>query len=212
VLDVEFGRPPPTGVFNGLGEAFERRRAHCAARNEAVLRWVAAHKIPVAILAAHWIAYADTTKVPTAAAGHLTLLDPKRPDRTAAAAIFESHLSATLAALQRAGVRVIVVEDAPQQPFNVPIALAADARLGRKTPPGITRAAYDAQQAVAAGVFERLRARYGFTLVRPQDILCAGGECAVMRGGQGLYQDDEHLSPPGALAIVPAFAPLWRPG
>ncbi len=55
----------------------------------------------------------------------------------------------------------------------------------------------------------RLRARYGFTVLRPQDILCAQGECLLTKDGQALYQDDEHLSPPGALAIVPALAPLW---
>ncbi|HEY5412627.1 MAG TPA: SGNH hydrolase domain-containing protein, partial [Caulobacteraceae bacterium] len=74
----------------------------------------------------------------------------------------------------------------------------------------ISRAAYDAEQAVANRVLERLRARYGFTILRPQDVLCASGGCALMQGGRSLYQDRDHLSPPGALAVVPAFEPLWR--
>ena len=211
LLNVEFGRPPPPGIFARLGDALQRHRAHCAPHNATALRWVAAHRIDTVILAAHWIAYADTAKVPSAAALHLALTVPNPSGLGDGAANFETNLAATLAALQRLGVRVFVVEDAPQQDFDVPFVLAADARLGRKPPPELSRAAYDAQQAVATGVFERLHARYAFTLLRPQDILCAGGACAVMRDGQTLYQDDEHLSPRGALALVPAFAPVWRP-
>ena len=202
--------PRRPAAFAGLAAAFERRSAHCALRNDAVLRWIAAHRIPVAILAAHWIAYADTAKVPTAAADHLTLLDGGQPEPASEAAIFERNLAATLVALQRLGVRVFVVEDAPQQAVDVPIAVAARARLGLPAPPGISRAAYEAQQAVATGVFARLKGRYGFTLIRPQDILCAGGRCALTHAGQVFYQDDEHLSPQGAMAVVPAFEPVWR--
>ena len=59
----------------------------------------------------------------------------------------------------------------------VPIALAADARLGRRPPPVLSRAAYEAQQAVVTGVFERLRARYrGHPRVRLENSAIADRE------------------------------------
>ncbi len=209
VLGVEVRERAPAGPFKALQATLNHWSVHCPQRNAAALQWIAAHRTPVVILAAHWIAYADTAKVPIAVADHLMLVDAKRPQLTDEAAIFESHFALTLAALQRAGARVYVVEDAPQMDFNVPVSLASDARLGRAPRPGVSRAAYDAQQAVATGIFARLRARYPFTLLRPQDVLCASGGCILMQGGQALYQDGEHLSPPGALAVVPAFEPLW---
>ena len=209
ILNVEVEERPPLGGFESLRAALDRWSARCPERNAAALRWIAEHRIATVILAAHWIAYADTSKVPTAVASHLTLADPRRPRLTDEAEIVESNLAATLDALQRAGVRVYVLDDAPQQDIDVPVALASDARLGRGPRRGISLAAYERQQAVATGILERLRAHYGFTILRPQDILCAQGECLLTKDGQALYQDDEHLSPPGALAIVPALAPLW---
>ena len=209
VLGVEVRKRAPSGPFMALQAALNHWSARCPERNAAALQWITAHRIPVVILAARWIAYADTAKVPVVVTDHLILVDAKRPQLTNQAAIFETHFAVTLAALQRAGVRVYVVEGVPQMDFNVPVSLASDARLGRAARPGISRAAYDAQQAVATGIFARLRARYPFTLLRPQDVLCASGSCLLMQGGQALYQDGQHLTPPGALSVVPAFEPLW---
>jgi SGNH domain (fused to AT3 domains) len=149
--------------------------------------------------------------VATAAGSQLTLVDIGQPDQTDEAATFERSLAATLDALQRLHVRVFVVEDAPEQAFNAPYTLAAQARLGHPAPLGVSSETYAAQQAVATEIFGRLQRRYSFTRLRPQDILCASGRCALTLDGQVLYQDEEHLAPPGALAVVPAFEPLWQP-
>ena len=164
------------------------------------------------ILAAHWMVYAATQSVATAAGSQLTLIDVGQADQTDEAATFERSLAATLDALQRLHVRVFVVEDTPEQAFNVPYALAAQARLGHPAPLGVGSDAYAAQQAVATEILGRLQKRYSFTRLRPQDSLCASGRCALTLAGQVLYQDEEHLAPPGALAVVPAFAPLWQTG
>ena len=210
VLGVEVRRGAPWGPFAALQTALDHWSVRCPQRNAAVLQWIAAHRIPVVILAARWIAYADKAKVPVVVADHLILVDPKRPQLTDEAAIFEDNFAVTLAALQRAGARVYVVEGVPQMDFDVPVSLASDARLERAARPGLSRAAYDAQQAVATGIFARLRARYPFTPLRPQDVLCAGGRCSLTQGGRALYQDSDHLSPPGARAVAPAFEPIWR--
>ena len=212
VTNVQVRRRVRASIFDPLRAMVDRRREHCPGQNAAVLRWIADHQIKVAILAGYWIAHADIAKAPDPAANHLTLADVRRPELTNGMVVFERNFAETLDALRRLGVRVYVVEDAPQQDIAVPIALASDARLGRPPHHGVSRAAYDAQQAVVTGIFERLRPRYGFTLLKPQDILCASGECVLQQGGQSLYQDNEHLSPPGALKVVPAFEPIWGPG
>ncbi len=209
LLGVEFYRPPPRLGLPDLDAMLAGRQAHCAPLNDAVLHWIGEQKIPTVILAAHWMVYAATQSVATAAGSQLTLVEVGQPDQTDEAAAFERRLAATLDALQRRHVRVFVVEDTPEQDFNVPYALAAQARLEHPAPLGVSREAYAAQQAVATEIFGRLQQRYSFTRLRPQDVLCAGGRCALTLDGQVLYQDEEHLALPGALAVVPAFAPLW---
>jgi hypothetical protein len=209
LLGVEFYRRPPRLGIPELDAALAQRQTRCAPLNDAVLHWIGEQKIPAVILAAHWMVYAATQSVALAAGSQLTLVDIGQSEQTDEAATFERSLAATLDALERLHVRVFVVEDTPEQAYNVPYTLAAQARLGHPAPLGVSLEAYVAQQAVATEIFERLQRRYGFTRLRPQDMLCAGGHCALTLAGQVLYQDEEHLAPPGALAVVSAFAPLW---
>ena len=210
VFDVQMGQPTASRTLRALQDALDQRPRRCPEHNDAVLRWIASHRIKTAVLAAHWMAYAGADKDANLLANHLTILDPRRPEALAPASIFERNLGSTLAALRGLGVRVFIVQDAPRQDVDVPYALASDARLGWPARRGISRAAYDAQQAQVSSILERLHSRYAFTYLRPQDTLCAGGECVLSRGGEALYQDGEHLAPAGALAVVPAFEPLWR--
>ena len=212
VMNMELRRQQPSKAFAPIQAILGRGGQRCPGHNAAVLGWIASHRIKTVILAAHWIAYADTAKVPSAVASHLAFVDVTRPESTDEAALFERNFAATLAALQRLGVKVYVAEDDPQQDIHVPLTLAADARLGRPRHHGIARAAYDAQQAVVTGIFARLQQRYGFTLLKLPDVLCATGECVIEQGGRALYQDNEHLSPAGALAVAPALEPLWKTG
>ncbi|MEI9985157.1 MAG: SGNH hydrolase domain-containing protein [Aliidongia sp.] len=118
--------PPPRLGVPELEAALAGRQTHCAPRDDAVLHWIGEQKIPAVILAAHWMVYAATPSVATAAGSQLTLIDVGQPDQTDEAATFERSLAATLDALQRLHVRVFVVEDTPEQAFNVPYALAAE--------------------------------------------------------------------------------------
>jgi peptidoglycan/LPS O-acetylase OafA/YrhL len=208
VLNMEVRRMDPGG---GLAQV-QAMPEPCPAHNAAALSWIAANRIRAVILAAHWIAYADRDKSPGALINHLTFVDINAPDLSEQAPSFERNFAATLSALQRLGVKTYVVEDDPQQDIQVPEALASDARLGRPRHHGIDRADYEAQQAIPTAIFERLQQRFGFVLIKPSDILCATGECVLERNGRSLYQDDEHLSPAGALEVAPTLSALWKPG
>src|SRR4029077_4972676 len=62
---VEFGHRTPRFGMPAIDGWLAKRQAHCAPHNDAGLAWIDAHRIPEVILAAHWIAYVDTQKVPS---------------------------------------------------------------------------------------------------------------------------------------------------
>lgn len=211
LLDVQFGyfRPISSHVALatlaavGLGP-----RKDCESHNDAVLHWVARHQIPTVILAGHWITYANTGAVDP----NLALTDTQIPDngmQPDSAAIFERGLARLLMALQRLHVRVFILDDAPQVKFAVPYAVASANRLNEHREFGITRTSYNAQQLTVTRIFAELQRKYPFEILRPEDFLCAGGACAVVRDGRSLYLDSEHLSPAGALIVQPAFETIW---
>jgi hypothetical protein len=125
------------------------------------------------------------------------------------AAVFERGMDRLLAALEREHVRVFLMDDAPQSRVNVSYALAAARRLHLDREFRISRVTYDAQQHSAAAIFARLQERYGFQILKPQDLLCSGGLCSIARDDAPLYSDDEHLSELGAMIAEPALEAIW---
>jgi peptidoglycan/LPS O-acetylase OafA/YrhL len=173
----------------------------CKRHNDAVLEWIVRNRIRTVILAGHWIAYTGDRFL-----GRLT--DAQSPDNDSLqenAGIFARGLERLLAVLQHERVRVFLLEDAPHNAFNVPYALASARRLGLDRDLRISHADYDAQQQVATQIFTRLQKQYGLRILKPQDILCAGGMCAITRGEASLYNDAEHLSPAGAVLVEPVL-------
>lgn len=181
----------------------------CERHNDAVLAWVTQSGIGTVVLAGHWRVYAGNDR----RSGVLILSDRELPHPATLAdnsAVFQRGFERLLQALQPGHVRTFVVEDVPQMDANVPYALASSERLGTHPDFGLTRAAYEMQQQTVTQIFTQLQSRYPFDLLRPQDLLCAGNRCAVTRHGQSLYQDDEHLSPAGAIMIEPIFEKIWQ--
>jgi peptidoglycan/LPS O-acetylase OafA/YrhL len=181
------------------------RSERCKQHSEAVLNWVSSNHIPTVILAAHWIAYTEDKH-------SRRLTDSQSPENSFMlenAAVFERGLNSLLAALEAAHVQVFLLDDAPQSKVNVPYTLAAAQRLHLDREFRISRVAYEAQQHSAAAIFARLQKRYAFRILKPQDLLCAGGMCSIARNDAPLYSDDEHLSELGAMITEPALEPIW---
>jgi peptidoglycan/LPS O-acetylase OafA/YrhL len=184
------------------------RSERCKRHTEAVLNWIAGNHIGTVILAAHWIAYTEDNH-------SRRLTDSQSPDNFSMldnAAVFARGLDSLLAALDREHVRIFVLDDAPQSLVNVPYALASAQRLHLDREFRISRVAYEAQQHSAAAIFERLQKRYGFRILKPQDLLCAGGMCSIARNDVPLYIDGEHLSELGAMISEPALEAIWDTG
>jgi peptidoglycan/LPS O-acetylase OafA/YrhL len=185
---------------HGLG-----RSESCKRHIEGVLNWMAVNHIGTVILAAHWIAYTEDKH-------SRRLTDSQSPENYSMldnAAVFARGLDGLLAALEREHVRVFLLDDVPQSSVNVPYALATAQRLHLDREFRISRFAYEAQQHSAAAIFARLQKRYGFRILKPQDMLCAGGMCSIVRDEAPLYVDGEHLSEFGAMIAEPALEAIW---
>jgi peptidoglycan/LPS O-acetylase OafA/YrhL len=184
------------------------RAEGCKRHVEGVLNWIADNHIGTVILAAHWIAYTEDKHL-----RRLTdSLSPKNYSMLENAAVFERGMDSLLAALERSHTRVFLLDDSPQSIVDVPYALAAAQRLHLDREFRISRAAYEAQQHSATEIFARLQKRYGFRILKPQELLCAGGMCSIARDDAPLYVDGEHLSELGAMISEPAFHAIWEAG
>ena len=182
------------------------RGGRCFRDTSSTLDWIIQQHIGTVILAGHWTAYTE---------GHLgvRLTDSESPHNYSLrdnAEVFSRGLGRLLATLDRAGIRVFIVDDAPEIPVDLPYALAVAQRFGVHRDFRISLAEYDQQQHSATDIFARLQQRYGFRILRPQDSLCAEGLCAVTRNDMPLYFDEEHLSPLGALVAAPALEAIWN--
>jgi len=184
------------------------RSESCKRHTDAVLNWIIQARIHTVILAGHWIAYTES--------GHRRrLTDSQSPQNYSLldnARIFSRGLDGLLATLEREHVQVFLLDDAPQNVVDVPYALASAQRLALDPDFRISRIDYEAQQHSATEVFARLQSRYAFRRLKPQDFLCAGGKCAIVRDSASLYADDEHLSELGALVCEPALEAIWDRG
>ncbi len=169
------------------------RGAICTRHDDAVLGWIVQHRVRTVILAGHWIAYTGDHFL-------RQLTDAQSPDNESLqenAAVFARGLERLLSVLQHERVRVFLLEDVPHNALNVPYELASARRLSLRRDFRISRTAYEAQELIATQIFQRMQQRYGLRILRPQDILCAGGTCAIARDEAPLYNDDEHLAPTG---------------
>jgi peptidoglycan/LPS O-acetylase OafA/YrhL len=164
------------------------RGAMCKRHYDAVLAWIVQNRIRTVILAGHWIA---------------NIRDQEN------AAVFARALERLLVVLQHEHVRVFLLEDVPQNTLSVPYELASARRLGLDRDFRLSRTAYEAQQQSATRIFAQLQQRYELRILMPQDILCAGGMCAIARGEAPLYVDDEHLASTGAMIVEPALEAVF---
>jgi peptidoglycan/LPS O-acetylase OafA/YrhL len=123
-------------------------------------------------------------------------------DGTAAA------IATTARQLAAAGKRVLIMEDAPAQSFDVPRRLARlseQGRLDQQT--GRTVTEDRATTAYLRPTLERLR-REGIGIIDAKAALCRGDRCDIYRHGKSLYFDKHHLSMAGARVVARQIAPV----
>ncbi|HEV2701284.1 MAG TPA: acyltransferase family protein [Steroidobacteraceae bacterium] len=178
----------------------------CEQGNAAALNWIIQQRITTVILGGHWIANTEARFMSV-------LTDDQDPGNDGAhnAEVFARGLGRLLADLQRAQVRVYLLDDVPLYSFSIPYGLAAARRLDLRRDLGLTRSEYEAQQRSATRLFMKLQAQYGLRILKPQDVLCNSDHCAVAHGEAPLYRDNEHLSITGAMTVEPVFEAVFGP-
>ncbi len=201
--------PPLLGV-----ERTDLPAVRCAAKSARFFEHVARSEARIVLLAARWALLANGTRYRDEGGRPASLIDiaGAAPHAIGARAV-EAGLVRTLAGLERAGKRVILIGAVPEVGVQVPETLARARWHGRAPDVRPTRADYEARQARVLPLLRAVGASHGSAVVWPHEVLCANGHCDVTRRGLALYSDDDHLSHAGALLLSDLFArALATPG
>ena len=168
--------------------------------------------IDTVVLAGRWALNATGERFGKETGTRAELQSAKGDDAAATTIeLFEQGLDATVGALAKAGVRVVILGGVPEIGWNVPRTLAAAATGAgpERQPPTI--ADFKKRNTVADEIIGRVAAKHGADVIDLGAVLCAP-ECAVIASGRPLYIDDDHLSYFGAKDFLgPKLTPLLWP-
>lgn len=168
------------------------RKQECAARNAAVMRFLAEERPRIVLLAAHWSVYGS---------GRNPDAETPGGDRIA----FERGVRQ----LRALGIAVRVVEDVPDAPFAEPRRLAKAQLLGVMHRIEPLRADHLRRDAAFRAIALDLERRGLIGVIDPSRLLCGPQTCKVTDAGYPLYFDGNHLSARGARFVAPVFEPMF---
>lgn len=196
-----------------LAEIERKGRTSCEAFNQAVLRMLGqAPHIKTVILVARWALSAQGTRYRNESGEpvHLVDLDAPRGAHSSNARLVELGLTRTIEKLRRLGKSVVVVRTIPEIGFDVPAAFFVAHATGRNANALIAPAlaAYRKRTANVAALLKRIAASQPVTFVDPAHYLCSDA-CEVVRSGQLMYRDDDHLSTYGSKYLATAFSKVF---
>lgn len=214
-------RAQRTGIFTGFSGCAPLLGVHpltrpdqatqnCHALNQRVLAYAKAQKIRDIYLVAKWSYYTDFWN----GTGYLNAIGFRPGDVISlenSRKAFRHGVTTTVQAYKALGIQVHVLEQAPQQLYP-PLAIyerawtqpaAVEQSLRAMS---VTRAQHRQQQSQPRSVFDEASSHGNLTLLSLDDLLCQGEVCLVGRADQSYYQDQSHLSDPGAKRLLPALA------
>jgi peptidoglycan/LPS O-acetylase OafA/YrhL len=185
--------------------------AKCGAFNDAVAKIATSKSIRDVILEARWAKNAEGSSFGQEPSGRVRLYDDISPGRTEKETrdVFYRGLDRTVAALTRAGKKVILVASVPEVGFPVPAYLARAKMADPDATLTTSAAVYRERQKFVLWTFAQMRRRYGAEVVYPDRVLCSGGACKVALDGRPLYRDAHHLSVFGAKQLTPLLAEVF---
>lgn len=190
----------------------ESSRAHgCREFNDKIVRQITRDPdIHLVILLAHWAKSAEGVAYGHDDAGNLFLTDAQSPVPLLPndPAVFTRGLDRTVAALTRAGKRVVIVASIPEIGWPVPETLARMTLAHTRRELGPTLAEYLARQKTVFAALAQMQKKYGATVLYPHTILCRNGRCPAQGDGVPIYVDAHHLNYRGALLLKPLLDPL----
>lgn len=182
--------PPMVNIHNAI-------RPVCASQNRAVQDYLLKHpNVETVVLAAYWSTYFK---------GDGPISATREGAVLSGVAAARAGLSDTLAWLQKAGRRVVLIGPVPVYEKSVPLALA----LGAATSRDLLQQSAAEQMSKHSAFFEVAAAAgksASLTLANPIDWLCEKGNCTLIANAEPLYRDSHHLNVAGAMALKPHLA------
>jgi len=179
-----YGATAPVLNFISTNPGSLRERSPKVA--ELVAAFVAAQHIKNVVITARWNTYPDSAE-------------------------FKENLIHTVRTLMNSGAHVYVLKDVPNCGFNVPRITALNALRGIDLEAlGTTKEQHQKSEAALEPTFEKL-AELGATVMDPSDLfLTSRGSYRIIKDGELLYVDSNHLSLKGAALLVPLLRPLFK--
>jgi hypothetical protein len=191
---------------------------YCHTFIDMVLSYVQAHpNIKTVILASRWATYAEGThyKVEASDRRHIYPNLSNTPDaaqKAIYAKLFKSGLNKMVRKVLNMGRKVVIVSQIPEIGYDVPAAFSIAGRTGRNVNKIIspTLNEYMNRNKLVIPVLESLAKKENVQIVDPWKVLCKQGICRVAINGVPLYDDDDHLSNPGAQYIASIFDAVFE--
>ena len=200
------GTPPMLGVWIDHRKIGRRPIAY----NAAVLDFVARHRIRNVIIAGRWRKYLlGDSDGPLN--GVVIDQNSERASVAGAQRAFVNAITATVAALNELGVHVYLLRQVPDHRTDVPRQLAD--RLWRGTHVqqiGIDRHRHDIDLQPIDAIFARLTSPNVSVIDPALRLFDDFGQPQLLRDGQSLYLDQDHVSDAGAHFLQPVFEPVFE--
>lgn len=115
-------------------------------------------------------------------------------------------LKATVSRFEKLGVKVVILLDVANMPYNVPRVLAIIERASNRFPTPVVNP--DEVYAFNKRIRTELSGMPNVTFLDPEPYLVQDGKCKTSHEGRSLYRDPDHISRTGALFLTPMFQPL----
>jgi peptidoglycan/LPS O-acetylase OafA/YrhL len=188
---VLFSRPSCPPFLADAGTYKECRRL-----NGSVVAWLQERSVRFALLAAHWTFYSRAIQMDLDGRGKVE---------------GGIGLSVTLTELDKLKVAAIVLDEVPEFEQNIRLCAARELMQGRSYERCLHQpeAVFLAHHKPVDTYFEHLGRRHAFSIATPLRALCDGETCHAVVNGEIMIRDKHHLTPAGALHVMPY---LYIPG
>lgn len=191
----------------------QKRKNTCLQNNKNVLEYLlATPSINVVILNANWHNYFINSDSLKWIGGYNrdgfysypSDWDPMRDDTSRKAAIADKMIAA-INTLKEAGKTVIILQNIPYPGFRLTKYYGRKIWYGETIQQdiGFPKTLHSAASADIDRIFNKVSRETGAIAVDPQGLFCPDENCYVMRSGDLLYSDGNHLSLPGISLIIP---------
>lgn len=191
----------------------QKRKNTCLQNNKNVLEYLlATPSINVVILNANWQSYFINSDSLKWIGGYNrdgfysypSDWDPMKDDTSRKAAIADKMIAA-INTLKEAGKTVIILQNIPYPGFRLTKYYGRKIWYGETIQQdiGFPKTLHSAASADIDRIFNKVSRETGAIAVDPQGLFCPDENCYVMRSGDLLYSDGNHLSLPGISLIIP---------